>query len=678
MKRTSGRRTLFAAFLAALLPLITPPAHADKWITPTAEELAMTSQPEVPGAGAVYLNRVEITDDDLHMFDISVRLKVLTEGGKKWGDVELYYGSHGDGGGMTVDGIEGRTIHPDGTIIPFTGKPYEKVIEKTRGEKRMAKIFSMPDVQVGSIIEYHYVIRYDDKFVYAPSWLIQSELFTRKAHFAWKPTNRDLEDNRGEINTIAWLPILPAGSEVKRSTAPSTGLSRGQKHFEVDVDNVPPTPDEEHMPPISSFTYRVLFYYTSYRSNDEFWKSEGKRWAKDVDKFIGPGHIVTAAVQQEITTSADTQNQKLHKIYTAVMHLENTDFTREHTSAEEKAAGLKEVHTTDDIWARKRGSSDQLAELFVAMARAAGMKAYVLFVTSRDRSLFVKGYLSLHQLNDYIAMVNVDGKDEYFDPGSRYCPYGHLAWGHTMVAGLRQTDGGSDFIVATPAESYKDSHIDRIGDLTMDSTGLVTGTVTLTFTGAPALKWRQRSLSGDSTSLENELRESVERLMPGGTEVKVASIDKLEDYEQPLIVNFTVKGGIGSLTGKRILLPADVFEVNSKATFPHEKRTVGVYFEYPYMAQDAVRIKFPAYLSVESFPEASKVQFKSYAAYNMFTQSAPNSITVRRNLILGEIVFPLDDYPDLRSFYSKLQTKDQESVVLTTGPATGKPAPTGN
>ncbi len=84
----------------------------------------------------------------------------------------------------------------------------------------------------------------------------------------------------------------------------------------------------------------------------------------------------------------DTQDQKLRKIYAAVMKLENTNFTREHSSEEEKSQGFKEVRTTDDIWTRKRGNDDQITELFVAMARAAGMKAYLAAVTSRDRSLF--------------------------------------------------------------------------------------------------------------------------------------------------------------------------------------------------------------------------------------------------------------------------------------------------
>jgi hypothetical protein len=536
--------------------------------------------------------------------------------------------------------------------------------------KRMAKVFSAPDVQVGSIIEYRYAIRFNDDVVYAPKWIIQSELFTRKAHYAWKPTNRDVSDERGLANTIAWLPILPTGAKVKQSTDPSTGFSGGQRHFEVDVEDVPPAPDEDFMPPIAGFTYRVFFYYTSYRTADEFWKNEGKHWAKDRDKFIGPGHLVTTAVQELISPS-DTQDQKLRKIYAAVMKLENTDFTREHSTAEEKAEGLKQVHTTDDIWARKRGSDDQLTDLFVAMARAAGMKANVFVVTNRDRNMFLKGYLTLGQLNDEIAIVNVDGKDEYFDPGSRFCPYQHLAWKHTMTEGLRQTDGGAEF-AQSPGETYNASRIQRIADLTMDSQGVVTGTIKMTYIGAPALVWRQESLTGDAASVERDLRIGVEQLMPHGMDVKVASIEKLDDYEQPLTVNLEVKGPIGSSTGKRLLVPGDIFEANTKPAFPHEKRDIPVYFHYPQMVQDAIRIKYPPNLNVESVPAADSFRFQNFALYTLTTVSNLNSVTLHRNYTLGELIYMPKEYSDLRSFYSKMETKDQESLVLTTAPAAAK------
>jgi hypothetical protein len=87
-------------------------------------------------------------------------------------------------------------------------------------------------------------------------------------------------------------------------------------------------------------------------------------------------------------------------------------------------------------------------------------------------------------------------------------------------------------------------------------------------------------------------------------------------------------------------------------------------------------VNFPAIFTVESLPASDKTTFKQAISYSMSTESTPNSFTVRRNYTLGGILFPPDSYPELRSFYTKMETKDQEPVVLTT--ASAKPTPTGN
>ena len=675
----SGRCLLRLSLFSVFTVLSSAAARADQqWTQPTPEELSMTSQKEVPGAAAVYLYREETTDDKLHVFSIYTRLKVLTEQGKEYGNVELTFARGREGSGFTVEDVQGRTIHPDGTIIPFTGKPYEKLIEKGRDLKVMAKVFSMPNVEIGSIIEYRYHLRYDDNWFRSPQWYIQSNLWTRKAHYSWRPfdfanSNMTLTNSRGQASDrVAWASVLPVGTDVKQTTVPGGT----QSILDLDVHDIPPAPDEDYMPPISSFSLRVLFYYTSFHSPEEYWKDESKFWAKTQDKFIGPGSGVKAAVK-EIIAPSDTSDQKLRKLYAAVMKLENTRYTREHTTQEEKAQGFKEVHNTDDIWTRKRGSDDQIAELFVAMARAAGFKAYAAVVTNRDRNLFAKSYLTLSQLDDVIAIVNVDGKDQLFDPGTRYCPYGHLAWKHTMTEGIRQTDSGGDFF-GTHGESYQYSRVQRVADLTLSDEGALTGTITMTFSGDPAIHWRQRYLQGDSASLEREVRTSLEHLMPAGVELKATTFDKLEDYEQPLVAKIEVKGNLGSSTGKRVLLPGDIFVANSQPSFPHEKREIPVYFEYPHMVQDAVRIRFPKTLSVESLPAADNTTFEKTVGYIYSTESKPDSFTVRRNYILGDIVFQVAQYPAFRTFYTKMENKDHESVVLTTAPVTAKASPAAN
>lgn len=659
------------ALLAVVMVGAMTARAADPFIKPTAEELAMTSLPGYPGAPAVVLFREEITNDDLHVVQHYERIKILTEDGKKYANVQLNFVSTTDTGSSyfvggddkAVGGVVGRTIQPDGTIVPFTGKPYNKVMEKTEGAKFQAMVFTLPDVEVGSIIEYRYSTRINDSFYEAPDWYIQGDLYVKLAHYVWYPTTKDLQDSQGrQITSISWFPILPKGVEITHSImAKSPGQDAGRS-YEVTVKDVPPTVDEEYMPPIASFSYRVLFNFTPYRTSDEYWKSEGKQWSKNNDSFANPNSDLRKATEAVIA-GATTQDQKLRNIYATVMTLENTGFTREHEQREDKAAGEGKTKTASDVLAHKRGSATQLTDLFVGMARAAGMKAYLMLVPDRSKELFVPYWLSFQQFDEVIAIVNVDGKEMFFDPGSRYCPYGHLAWEHTFVRGLREADGGTTFAL-TSGDEYRANRTMRVANLKMDEQGQITGTIDLTFEGAPALRWRQVALRGDDESLKHGLRKDLEGMLPKSLEVKVAEITNIDDYEKPLKVTYDVKGAIGTQMGKRVVMPSDMFEAGAEASFPHEKRQNAVYFHYPQLVQDALRISLPAEFQVEAVPAAGKFNFPTHAIYDMSVSSTPNSFTTRRNYGEADIIYGVSDYAALRTFYSQLESKDQESVVL--------------
>lgn len=634
----------------------------------------MTSQPEVPGAAAVYLFKEEITDDNTHTRSMYARIKVLTEAGKKYADVELRSYSLDAGGGYSISGIAGRTIHPDGTILPFTGKPFDKLIEKGRGFREMATSFSLPDVGIGSIIEYRYELVYDSTFhrthiYYTPRWFVQSDLFTRRAHYQFNPlTKITTDDGTSETFPFRWIAILPKGDEVKVTKIQGSETLPGPIRIELNISAVPPASNHAFLPLVEN--YRVLFYFKTDRKPDEFWRAEGNNWAKERDRLIGPGPKVKAAVNN-LVTSADSPDLKLRKIYAELMKLDNTSDSRAQMAPEERWLKNEELETTDEIWERKRGSGDEIAELFVSMARAAGMKAYLMEVTNRNRSLFLPDYTDLTQLDDEIAIVNIEGKETYFDPGQRYCPYGQLAWKHTLAGGVRQTDEGAQ-IADTPEQGYKDSRTDRIADLIMNERGEATGTVTMTYSGAPALQWRQDYLSSDTTSLNDDLRTAMETLMPAGMEIKVKSIEKLNEYEEPLVVKYDVKGRIATGTGERLLIPSDIFEVNTNPAFTDEKRERPVYLDCAFWVLDAVRVTFPASLRVETMPSSDEMRFQKSSAYTFHTQSTPTSVTVHRNLLIGDVIFDVSQIPGLRAFYNKFEIKDQEPIALkAAAPAAG-------
>jgi len=678
MVMASLRRWSVAVLPALLLAGAALRASASEpWTSPTPEELSMTSQPQAPGASAVYLYREEKTDDPDQTYTEYVRLKILTEGGKDLANVELKYISEGYTN-FSLSDIAGRTIHPDGTVIPFVGKPYERVVEKMKGFKVKSKVFTLPGVTVGSIIEYRYKLHWNYLLYSSPVWIVQNDIYLRKGYFFWRPLDRPhySYDQQGQrTDFIAFNAILPDGSDVVTPNQP-----KGMKSFfggagttlQVTVHDIPPAPVEEYMPPVRNLSYRVMFYYTSYKTVDEFWKGQGLQWSKAEDEFMGPGSAVKAAVQQLIAPS-DTPDQKLRKIYAAVEQIENTYYTRERSVKEDKAQGIKETKTTDDVWTNRRGTSEEVTELFVAMARAAGMKAYLMAVTSRQTGVFFREYESLRQLNFLIAIVDLDGKEQFFDPAWRFCPYGQLGWQHSNTWGLRQTVDGA-VLARTPPRSFRDSRIIRVANLKMDAAGDAAGKIDMKLTGSPALFWRQRALTEDKETVDRELKEELAGTLPSGLDLKLLTTGGLADYEQPMTASFEVKGRIATATGKRLLLNADLFEASAKPVFSKEKRELAVWLWYPLSAIDGIRIETPPGLSVESVPAAAQVALPKMAGYGFVATPDGKGITIRRDLQIGETIYMPKEYPELHNFYSQFQSKDQEPIILKAAAA----APSGN
>src|ERR1700722_3839703 len=140
---------LLAAIVAAA-----PIALAQKFQEPTREELQMTSDALDRDADAVFLDREETTNNQNHYVSGYARIKILTEKGKEWASVQVPYAP----GYSSTPIIEGRTIHPDGTVVSPTGKASDLLIFKNDQDHVRASVFNMPSVEVGSILEYKWTI----------------------------------------------------------------------------------------------------------------------------------------------------------------------------------------------------------------------------------------------------------------------------------------------------------------------------------------------------------------------------------------------------------------------------------------------------------------------------------------------------------------------------------------
>ena len=119
-----------------------------------------------------------------------------------------------------------------------------------------------------------------------------------------------------------------------------------------------------------------------------------------------------------------------------------------------------------------------------------------------------------------------------------------------------------------------------------------------------------------------------------------------------------------SLSCEAFGFPFDETCAQSRATFPDEKRDLAVYFHYPQIVQDALRINLPKNLTLEATPASSKFDIKGIGTYSMNIEPAATNVTVRRTYAFNDILTPVAGYPTLHTFYSQFEAKDQDSIVL--------------
>jgi len=625
-------------------------SSADEWQPVTTEELRMTSLPEAPGAPAVILYRQVDRNDDLYCHQTDyVRIKILTEEGKKYGNVEIPFLK----GEASIRGIRARSIRPDGTITGFDGKVYEQTIVKAKGVKYLAKTFTLPDVQVGSVIEYHYTTDFEEGYVFDSRWLLSNELFTRRAKFSLKPYPQF---------TVRWSwPVgLPPGTNPPRE--------EGQT-IRMDAQNVPAFLVEDYMPPENSLKFRVDFIYSNEvvaeKDPAKFWKQQGKRNYDSVENFLNKKKAMEQALG-EIVSNGDLSEAKLQKIYARVQQLRNTSFEKEKTEQELKREKQKEVNNVEDVWKRGYGNGRQITWLFVGLARAAGLEAYPVLVSRRSEGFFNPGLMNPYQLNDNVALVKLNGKDLFFDPGTAFTPYGLLPWWETGVTGMMLTKDGGAWVTTTLPSSAA-SKIERKADLKLSNEGLLEGKLTVTYSGLEALWMRMDERNEDETTRKRFLEDRVKECVPTGIEIDLTNKPDWSSSSANLVAEYTLKvPGWVTGAGKRALMPVGLFSSAEKQVFDHAARNYAVYFQYPYEKDDVVSVELPLGWKLGSLPAPQNQDAKA-AVYILKAEDKNGALQVTRTLRSDLFMVPKESYPVLRQFFQVVRTGDEEQIILQPG-----------
>ena len=638
-------RALSLLATSLLIVLANPSAlRAIDFQPPSAEELKMTGDPKAPGAPAIILFR-ELDRDDYGLStyeDEYVRIKILTEEGRKYADVQIPYWK----GHLKISKFHARTIKPDGSIVNFDGKPFDKTIVKARGVKILAKTFTMPEVSVGSIIEYSYRNEFDADYVFDSHWIVSEDLFTRNARFSLKPAS--------SFHLMVRWNLLPPGTEPVRT----------KQDIHLEVSNIPAFQTEDYVPPENEMKARVDFAYSRSleKDSDKFWKEFGKGCDHWLEVYIDKRKAMEQALT-EIVSSSDSAEVKLRKIYARVQQLRNVSYAKDKTEQEEKRDKDKWPKNVEELWKLQHGTSVQLNWLFLSLVRTAGMEASDVWVPDRSSYFFDPKLMDGSRLDSDVVLVRVNGQDLYLDPGAPFVSFGMLPWSEAGVSGFKvEKDGGS--WVKTTLPNSSQSLVDRKAQLTLSDSGDLEGKLTVTFTGLECSRRRAEERFADDPARKKFLEDEVKEWISGSSEIELVSPPDWKSSSDSMVAVFSLKvPGWASAAGRHSFLPVGLFCATEKHLFEHTDRVHPIYFTFPFARVDDVTIELPPGWQVGNVPPPQKSD-RGLAVYTSQATREKGALKLHRTLNLDATLLAVSNYPAVRHFFQEVRTMDEQQVSL--------------
>jgi hypothetical protein len=630
-----------------------------------------------PGASAVCLLAGQVTDLNEWTFQAFARVKVLTPAGKEYGNIEIPFSE-----AWEVKEIRARVVQPDGRAELYTGPVLEKTLVRIGRVRQMVKTMALPAVEVGSIIDYRFLLRLNwnktasarslrlerwkpeeggfpagfSPLAYAvEQWDFDFPIYTYKARYALR--------FRGVPGHSHWDMTYVSYGLLSGPPVTSPGL------VELEVENIPARAKEDGMAPEEEDRMGVTFFLCNTRVEnvDSYWQQESASWQNAAKQFI---RVDVKAESQALVAGASGPLGRLKALYDRAQRIENLSYVPDLAPERKKELKIKENRNAAEVLKRNAGLRSDITRTFVALAWAAGFQVDLVRVVSRDDKFFNRSILDFYgQFDRELAAVTVDGREMFLDPATPFCPMGLVHWVATDAPFIRAF-GPPGKIERTPLDPPERSARRGELDLHLDGAGGLGGTASLTCTGQEALRLRLENLGADEAGIRKKLEEKMAALLPEGGKASLRAVGNMTGSDESLRIDYDVAlPGVVIEAGDRKALAAVPLRPQWRDSFRNSSRRTSVYFPYLALESLDIVITLPVGLTVEAAPAASQADW-TFARYSLAAAAeAGTKVRIKREFMIGKCLIPPGEYPLVRAFFDKARAGDDGQIVL--GPRRG-------
>lgn len=639
----------------------------------TIEELQEVKYSNDPNAEAVVLfeNGKTYFQYDMNsgfniITEVEKKIKIYSKEGLDWANKTVKY--------YTVGQNEERVSFSKAITYNLENGKIEKTKLRNDGEfdEKINKYWSqkkivMPNVKVGSIIEYKYIIKSPNYSTF-PIWNFQYSIPVKYSSFKTYIPEYFLYNNqfKGEL-----MPVVDSDMKIKSFTGRYTkdnrrsgGSNFERESYEVEykeyfasyfLSNVPALKDEKYVNNIENYVSAIYHELSSVNLPYEAIVNYSSDWesvAKTIMNYEGFGNELSRNDYykkeiDELLTGIVDQKEKIILIFEYVKNRMNWN----------NGYGYLCDNGVRKAYVDKVGNVAEINLMLTSILRYAGVEANPILVSTRSNGVPI--FPSRSAFNYVITGVELQDNLVLFDATNKYSlpnvlPIRDLNWFGRLIR-----DNRSSTLVDLMPKMKSIKSIMLLCDI--NANGDIKGKVRKQISDYNAFVYRDKYFNVDKESYIDKLNDDFDEI-----NISEYKIDNVENLSQKIVETFSFvdNKNVENIGGKLYFSPMMFFKLKENP-FKLETRKYPIDFNFPFKDSYVFTINIPEGYVVEYLPEAANIILdNNYGGFNYVISEKQGKIQLAVNYEINTSIIPASNYEFLKSFFKMMIEKQAEKIIL--------------
>jgi hypothetical protein len=612
---------------------------------------------------ARYSNDGTMTDGPDYQNSIHIHraIKILDNSSTDWGNYSMVINTKLD----KIGSFKGFTYNMEDNKLVKTKLERSQVIFEEISPTRERIKISMPQVKNGSVIEFELNLTSQNFYSLGPYPLqftipVEKNILVIKS-LEYYNYNRISKGYFGMTpnysQTTVTVPIDIVEDSFGGRSRSDSKITYIERTEEYNLDKVPAFSVEAYLTTPQNYlaSIRLELSYTKFPNSaqkhfNSSWESLNNILLDDSRfgvQLKNTGFLTDLAT--ELKAGNTDQTALAHACFAKVRNMITCNNT----------VGIFSDKNIRDVFRNKEGDVQGINLLLTALLREAGLQAWPVILSTRGNGLIQPIYPSIEDFNYVICLAEADGKQLLMDASDKYLTVNLLDPICLNDKGRIVDQTKTGWIELTNTEnSYKRT---VAWDVEFGEDGTALARVSETYEDIAA--YRQRDRIRDNGGFEKYIGDISNP--DNGYTIISSKVENMEDLMQPLKQTLELELDKGFRQGDLYIFLPLFNEALSENPFKLKKREYPVEFNYPMTEKVVIRTKIPEGYKVESLPPGQTCVLPGGAAvYGLKVTEQDNHIVAEYNFQMKRMLFPVNEYENLKEFYRKVAESQNESVIL--------------